>query len=83
MTMRHHDGQSLSDGPQIDPAKRYQYTWPGQTPKTVSGAALIQLCKGADPSMLKIREVSKKDEAAAAVAPPAPVTAPALSEGDA
>ncbi len=75
MSMRHHDGQPLTEGPAIDPAKKYQYTWPGQPAKTVSGAALIQLCKGADPSMLKIREVGKKDEA-----PAAAPTVPALSE---
>lgn len=43
--------------PTLDPEKQYRYTWPGQPPSIVSGAALIQLCKGADASMLAIEEV--------------------------
>ncbi len=46
--------------PKLDPEKQYRYTWPGQKPQVVSGAALIQLCKGADPSMLAIEEVIKE-----------------------
>ena len=43
--------------PKFDPEKQYRYTWPGQPARIVSGAALIQLCKGADPSMLAIEDV--------------------------
>ncbi len=42
--------------PTLDPAKHYRYTWPGQAPKVVSGAALSALIKGANPELLDIHE---------------------------
>ncbi len=43
--------------PVLDPEKKYRYTWPGLPSAVISGAALIQLCKGADPALLNIEEV--------------------------
>jgi hypothetical protein len=45
----------------FDSAKKYRYTWPGQSSRVIGGEALTDLCKGADPSMLAIEEVPEAD----------------------
>ncbi len=57
MTMRNPlDGEMMVVRPVFDPLKRYRFTWPGQSPKVVSGEEMASLCKGADPAMLDIQE---------------------------
>ncbi len=48
----------------FDPAKRYRYTWPGQTPRVVSGEELAAICRGANHEMLDISESTSAPAAA-------------------
>lgn len=41
----------------FDPSKRYRYTWPGCSAKTVGGAELTALVAGANVDILGIEEV--------------------------
>ena len=68
MTTRHADGPE-EPKPTFDPEKRYEYTWPGCKPQIVGGAALTHLVKGADPSMLAIREVTEPSKVAPSIEP--------------
>lgn len=43
---------------EIDPAKRYRYTWPGSPPVVVAGAELATILVGANPALLAIEEVT-------------------------
>lgn len=61
MTMKHRDGIEIAKRT-FDPEKDYEYTWPGQKPKTVKGKDLTDLCRGADPEALNIREAAIKAE---------------------
>ncbi len=62
MTMRHNDGPAEAR-PTFDPAKRYRYTWPGQSPSEVMGDALTRLCRGADHNALNIVEIGPVPDA--------------------
>lgn len=56
--------------PTLNPKKRYEFTWPGQKPKTVTGEELAAILKGADHTMLDIKEVGGE------IIPPAPEPEP-------
>lgn len=53
-----------TDKPEFDDAKRYRYTWPGQAPRVVGGAAMRQIVKGADPALLAIEEAATEADIA-------------------
>lgn len=57
MTMRNPlDGEVETKKPELDPKKLYSFTWPGQPAKTIRGAELAEILKGANPDMLDIKE---------------------------
>jgi len=56
----------------FDPAKRYRYTWPGQSAREVDGAELTAVCAGANVDLLAIEEIGgTASPAAASETPPA------------
>lgn len=46
--------------PTFEPGATYRYTWPGHAPRMISGAALTELCRGADPEALNIVKVETR-----------------------
>lgn len=56
------DAENQGVRPKFEHEKNYRYTWPGKSPKIVSGKELTLLCRGADPSMLAIEEVQPEPE---------------------